>query len=76
MAKCLCGKETFLSFDMCAPCLIVELLVTEHGVERDKARELVRSRVDIVVNGIMRGDLRATAMVLGAIERARRWVKH
>ena len=62
--SCQCGKQTYLSFDMCAPCLIVELLVTEQNVERDKAKELVRSKVDIVVNGLMSGNLRATAMAL------------
>ena len=64
MSNCGCGKEASPGFDLCVPCLLVELLVTENGLDRDKAEELVRSRVDIVVNGIMRGNLRATAMAL------------
>ena len=62
--QCKCGKPAYRHCDMCAPCLIVELLVTEDGLERDNAEELVRSKVDIVVKGLMTGNLRATAIAL------------
>jgi hypothetical protein len=44
--------------------LVTELLVQEHGVEREEAKKLVKTETKVMVNGIMSGNLRATAMAL------------
>ena len=64
MDKCQCGEETYGHLDLCAPCAIVELLVEEHGKDIGEASQLVATHVDVVVSGIMSGDLRTAAMAM------------
>lgn len=62
--KCKCGKPCLQHSDFCFPCLTAELLVAEYGMEYDAAHRLVKTNTEIVCNGIMSGNIRATAMAL------------
>lgn len=68
MMDCQCGKSIFGHYDMCFPCLVVELLVSEHGVDREQAETLVNAKTHILTNGIMAGNLRSTAMALFIVQ--------